>query len=334
MVFDVIIRGGIVVDGTGAAPGKADIGITGERITAIGDIPKSASESTKTIDATGLHISPGFIDVHSHADVALLNDGQHAQGIRQGVTTEIISPDGLSLAPLSAEKYKMYSTYLSGILDVAPDDIDMSSISAARANYHNKTACNVAMFAAHGPIRLETSGMNDVPLTGDLLKATKQLLRESLEQGAVGLSTGLTYFPHAYSDTAEMCELMEVTKEFDLPLSIHLRSHNRDRAFGNGGVPEALEIARRTGSKLHFEHHRTFPKTAGQVAELMEPIDAAKAEGLDITLEAYPYSVGSSYPVAYFPGYLNEGGTEEMLKTLSDKKKRIELISRMGEDNY
>ena len=334
MAFDVIIRGGTVVDGTGAAPGKADIGITGERITAIGDIPKSASESTMTIDATGLHISPGFIDVHSHADVALLNDGQHAQGIRQGVTTEIISPDGLSLAPLSAEKYKMYSTYLSGILDVAPDDIDMSSISAARANYHNKTACNVAMFAAHGPIRLETAGMNDVPLTGDLLKATKQLLRESLEQGAVGLSTGLTYFPHAYSDTAEMCELMEVTKEFDLPLSIHLRSHNRDRAFGNGGVPEALEIARRTGSKLHFEHHRTFPNPAGQVAELMEPIDAAKAEGLDITLEAYPYSVGSSYPVAYFPGYLNEGGTEEMLKTLSDKKKRIELISRMGEDNY
>ncbi|MBT5477004.1 MAG: amidohydrolase family protein, partial [Chloroflexi bacterium] len=122
MAFDVIIRGGTVVDGTGAAPLKADIGITGERITAIGDIPKSASESTKTIDATGLHISPGFIDVHSHADVALLNDGQHAQGIRQGVTTEIISPDGLSLAPLSAEKYKMYSTYLSGILDVAPDD--------------------------------------------------------------------------------------------------------------------------------------------------------------------------------------------------------------------
>ncbi len=334
MAFDVVIRGGTVVDGTGAPPKKADIGITGKRIATIGDIPATGSETAKTIDANGLHISPGFIDVHSHADAALLTDGQHASGIRQGVTTEIISPDGLTLAPLSPENYKMYSWYLSGILGIAPQDIDMSSIEAARKNYHHKTSCNVAIFAGHGPIRLEAAGMNDVPLTGDRLNAAQALLRESLEQGAVGFATGLSYYPNSWSDTDELCALMEVAREFDRPMSIHLRNHNKDRAFGDGGVPEALEVARRTGTKLHFEHFRTDAKSAGQVDQIMEPIDKAKSEGLDITLETYPYPVGSSFPQAFFPGYFHEGGPEEMLRTLNDEDKRAELIRRMSEISY
>ena len=334
MAFDVIIRDGTVIDGTGAAPMKADIGIAGERITTVGDIPSSASDSTQTIDATGLHVSPGFIDVHSHADAALLNDGQHASGIRQGVTTEIISPDGLTLAPLSAENYRMYSWYLSGILGLPPEGLDMSSIEAARKNYHHKTSCNVATFAGHGPIRLEAAGMNDVPLTGSKLDVAKKLLRESLEQGAVGLATGLSYYPNSWSNTDELCALMEVTKEFDRPLSIHLRNHNKDRAFGDGGVPEAIEIARRTGTKLHFEHFRTDASSAGRVDELMEPIDKAKSEGVDITLETYPYPVGSSFPQAFFPGYFHEGGPEEMMKTLNDEDRRAELIERMSEISY
>ena len=125
LAFDVVIRGGTVVDGTGAPPVRADIGITGERITAVGDIPASSSDSARTIDASGLHISPGFIDVHAHSDGALLSDGQHASGIRQGVTTEIIAPDGLTLAPLSAENYRLYRWYLSGILGLPPEGLDM-----------------------------------------------------------------------------------------------------------------------------------------------------------------------------------------------------------------
>ncbi|MDE0592301.1 MAG: amidohydrolase family protein [Dehalococcoidia bacterium] len=334
MALDVVIRGGTVVDGTGAPPVKADIGITSDRITTVGDVPASASESCKVIDATGLHISPGFIDVHSHADAALLNDGQHASGIMQGVTTEIISPDGLSLAPLSSKNYEMYRWYLSGILGWAPEGLDMSSIEASRKNYHGKTSCNVATFAGHGPIRLEAAGMNDVPLSGSKLDAAKDLLRESLEQGAVGFATGLSYYPNSWSDTEELCALMEVTRDFDRPMSIHLRNHNGDRAFEGGGVPEAIEVARRTGTKLHFEHYRTFIDSAGQIDKLMEPIDKAKADGVDITLETYPYPVGSSFPQAFFPGYFHEGGPERMLNILNDEDKRAELISRMSEISY
>ena len=215
MVFDIVIRGGTVVDGTGQPGFTADIGITRQRIAAVGELPKSTSEQAQVIDAKGLHVSPGFIDVHSHADVALLKDGQHASGIRQGVTTEIIAPDGLTLAPLSAKNLRMYGWYLSGILSLPPDDLDMSSIEASKANYHRKTSCNVATFAGHGPIRLEAAGMQDVPLAGTKLETAKRLLSESLEQGAVGFSTGLSYYPQSWSDTDELSALMKVSKEFD-----------------------------------------------------------------------------------------------------------------------
>ena len=235
MPFDLVIRGGTVVDGTGRPGFGADVGISGRQITAVGDIPTSASENARIIDAEGLHISPGFIDVHSHADGALLIDGQHASGIRQGVTSEIIAPDGLTLAPLSSENYRMYRWYLSGILGLPPEDLDMSSIEAARANYHRNTSCNVATFAGHGPIRVGAAGMQDVPLIGQRLETAKQILRESLEQGAVGFSTGLSYYPNSFSDTDELSALMEVAGEFGRPMSIHLRNHNPERGFGGGG---------------------------------------------------------------------------------------------------
>lgn len=334
MTIDIVIRGGNVIDGTGSAPVKTDIGINGDRITIVDSIPVSAEQSSKTIDATGLHISPGFIDVHSHADGALLNDGQHASGIRQGVTTEIIAPDGLTLAPLSRANYTMYRWYLSGILGWAPENLDMSSIEASKKHYHQQTSCNVATFAGHGPIRLEAAGMKDVPLSGTTLNKAKNLLRESLEQGAVGFSTGLSYYPQSWSDTDELCTFMEVTGEFERPMSIHLRNHNGDRAFGGGGVPEAIEVAKRTGTKLHFEHYRTFVDSAGEINKLMDPIDKAKSEGLDITLETYPYPVGSSFPQAFFPGYFHEGGPKAMLEIINNQEKRKVLIERMDEISY
>ena len=334
MAFDLVIKGGTVVDGTGAPPIRKDIGIIGDRIKALDVIPDSSTDSTKTIDASGLHISPGFIDVHSHADAALLNDGQHSNGIRQGVTTEVICPDGLSLAPLSKKNYEMYRWYLSGIMGLAPEQLDMSSIEMSKKHYHRKTSCNVATFAGHGPIRLESAGMNDVPLIDEELETAKILLRESLEQGAVGFSTGLSYYPNSWSNTDELCELMSITKEFDRPMSIHLRNHNTDRAYGGGGVPEAIEIARRTDTKLHFEHYRTTTDSAGQIDKLMEPIDEAKSSGVDITLETYPYPVGSSFPQAFFPGYFHEGGPEAMIKILTDTEDRKILIDKMSEIDY
>lgn len=332
MHFDLLIAGGTVVDGTGAPGFNADIGVNGKKIAAIGDLQDATG--ARVVDATGLTVSPGFIDVHAHSDGALLVDGQHASGIRQGITTEIIAPDGLTLAPLSKENYRMYRWYLSGILGLPPEDLDMSSIDSALANYNNKTSCNVATFAGHGPIRLEAVGFKDVPLTGSSMDRAKGLLRDSLEQGACGFSTGLSYYPQSYSTTDELVELCEVVAEFELPLSIHLRNHNTERGFGGGDVTEAIEIGRRSGVKVHLEHYRTQPNSAGDIASILEPVDSAKADGIDITLETYPYPVGSSFPQAFFPGWMHEGGPEKLIERLSDRSIRGEIVEEMRQVMY
>lgn len=332
MHFDLLISGGTVIDGTGTPGVRADVGVTGKKITEIGDL--SEATASRVIDATGLTVTPGFIDVHAHSDGALLVDGQHANGIRQGITTEIIAPDGLTLAPLSAENYRMYRWYLSGILGLPPEDLDMSSIEAARANYHQKTSCNVAMFAGHGPVRLEAVGFQDVPLTGAGLVRAKGVLRDALEQGACGFATGLSYYPHSYSDTDEMVELCKVAAEFGRPLSIHLRNHNVDRAPTGGGVEEAIEMGRRSGVKVHLEHYRTHPRSAGDIESILAPVDAAKSEGVDITLETYPYPVGSSFPQSFFPGWVHEGGPEKLLERLSDRSLRPQIVEEMSKILY
>ena len=322
-MFDVVISGGTIVDGTGKPGYRADIGVVGEMIGAIGDLCQA--EARRVVDATGLVVSPGFIDTHVHSDGMLLVDPQHAAGLRQGITTEILGQDGLSYAPLSAENYKIYRRYLGGILGAPPADIDMSSVSAFRSHYHKKTAINTAYLVPHGTIRLETLGFHDEPLVGDDLNSAKRLIREGIEQGAVGFATGMSYHPNAWSDTTEMIELCRATSEMNGVYVTHLRNVNTERAFGSGGVPEALEIGRRSGVKVHFSHTRTTIDTAGKVDHVVAEIDMAKAEGVDCTLELYPYASGSSLALSNLPSYANDGGPDAMLARLKNADERSRL---------
>ena len=264
-MFDIKIIGGTVVDGTGEAGRRADVGITGDRIEAIGDL--SQAEAGRIIDAEGLTLSPGFIDTHVHSDAALLTDPQHPEGILQGITTEILGQDGLSYCPLSADNYKVYGRYLRGILGDPPEGLDASSVATFREAYRGTTAVNTAYLIAHGALRLETCGFSDVPMTGDRLEHAQRLVREGMEQGAVGLATGLSYHPQAWSDTTELVEICRPVAEAGGVYVTHLRDVNTDRAFGEGGVPEALEVGRRSGVKVHFSHYRTATHNAGDVAE-------------------------------------------------------------------
>ena len=167
-MFDVLILNGNLVDGTGAKGIKKDIGIVNDKIEAIGNL-KDASANI-IIDASGKVVSPGFIDTHAHSDAALLTDPIHENGIRQGITTEILGQDGLSYAPLSKENYLINKNYLSGILGDAPDDLDMSSVEKFRSHYHKKCSINTVYPVPHGAIRLEVLGFNDRPLVGDDMK--------------------------------------------------------------------------------------------------------------------------------------------------------------------
>ena len=325
-MFDVIITGGSIIDGTGSDRYRADIGIVSDKIEAIGDL--SAANARRVIDAVGHIVSPGFIDTHVHSDAVLLNDPQHPQGLRQGITTEILGQDGLSYVPTSPENYKLYNHYLAGILGRAPDGLDMSSVDSFRGNYHQKCAINTVTNIAHGALRVETCGMQDVPMTGERLEHAKRLVREGMEQGAVGLATGMSYHPQAWSTTEELVELCKIVAEFGGVYTTHLRDVNPDRGFGGGGVPEALEIGRRSGVKVHFSHTRTSAGNAGKVAELMEQFDTAKDE-VDLTLELYPYPTGSSFVLSNLPSQAHNGGPSEIMTRLQDNDQRKDIARHL-----
>ena len=290
----------------------------------IGD--STGKDSSEVINAKGLIVSPGFIDAHAHHDGVLLNNPQHASSLRQGVTTEILGQDGLSYAPLSSENYKIQRKYLSGILGMPPENLDMSSVSAFRANYHKKVSVNTAYPVSHGALRMESVGFYDKPLVGKELDHAKTLLKEGLDQGSVGLATGMSYHPNAWSTTEELVELCKVVRQNNGVYITHLRDVNPDRGFGGGGVPEALEIGRQSGVRVHFSHTRTTAENAGQVSKVLELIDKAKNEGVNCTLELYPYPTGSSFLLSNLPSWAHEGGPKDILERLKDKNSRSKII--------
>ena len=262
-MFDVLISGGDVVDGTGAPSYRADVGIRGQQVTRIGDL--SFLPAKRVIDARGLKVSPGFIDTHTHSEGSLLIDPQHACGLRQGITTELLGIDGMSYAPLSRENYLTYRRWLKGLLGEPPEHLDMSSVEAFRGNYHEKASINTAYLVPNGTVRLEAAGFRDVPLKGETMKRYKDLVREGMAQGAVGFSTGSSYYPGPWTSTDELVEICELVRDLGGVYMAEPRRANPERAFGGGGVREVLEVGRRSGVKLHFAHFRTDPRTAGKV---------------------------------------------------------------------
>ena len=223
----------------------------------------------------------------------------------------MLGQDGLSYAPLSHQDYLMYRRYLSGIYELPPEDIETESVDAFLGNYHNRTAINVVYPVPHGALRISTVGFHDRPLRGQDLESARALVAEAMEQGAIGLSTGMSYFPNSWSGTEELIELCKVVARTGGVYITHLRNVHPERGFGGVGVIEALEIGRRSGVKVHFSHYRTATENAGQVERLMEEIDRAKAEGVDCTLELYPYPTGRGYPMMFLPPAVVDLGRQE-----------------------
>lgn len=334
MSFDILIRGGLVVDGSGAKGEVRDVGIVGDRIVAVE--PRLSGDAKVTVDAAGLTVSPGFIDTHTHSDVMLLADPQHEKALRQGVTTEILGQDGLSYAPLSPENLRLYRAYLAGLNGDPEIDWDWSSVAEYRERFDRTVSINTAWLVPHGAIRLETLGMVDRPLVGEALQRAKRLVERALEEGAVGFSTGLSYFPCSWSDTAELIELCRVAADFGRPFVTHIRTVFRSPQadYHQAAVDETIEIGRRSGVGVHFSHFRTSPRTAGQVDRLLAPIDRAIAQGVDITLETYPYGYGSGFPVYYLPPWVHEGGPEAVLRRLADPKQSSRIRDEIASSPF
>ncbi|GIG60746.1 N-acyl-D-amino-acid deacylase [Longispora fulva] len=304
----VVFRDATVIDGTGAPGYRADVRVTSGLITQIGDIGGDG------IDASGLVLAPGFIDMHAHSDLRLLLEPSHVAKISQGVTCEVLGQDGLSYAPVDDTTLPLLRQQIAG-WNGDPEGFDWSwrSVGEYLDRLDEGIAVNACYLVPHGSVRAMVTGWENRPPTTAELDRMRAILSRGLEEGAVGMSSGLTYVPGMYADTAELVALCQVVASY------HGFHAPHQRSYGKGaleGYAEMIEISRQSGCALHLAHATmNFGVNRGRAAELLDLIDRA---GVDISLDSYPYLPGSTTLAALLPSWAAEGGPAATLERLTD----------------
>jgi N-acyl-D-amino-acid deacylase len=316
LVFDLLLKRGWVIDGSGALPFRADVGILGEKIAAVGRL--EGAEAARTLDVNDLYVVPGFIDAHVHGDAMLLADPVHLPALRQGVTTYIIGQDGSSFAPASAGTMDYMRCYTAGF-NGNPSTVtyDWQSVEQYLSRFDRRTALNVAYLIPNGNVRMEVMGLDPRAATDAELAAMQKIVRAGMEAGAVGLSTGLDYIPSRYADAREIAALCEAIVPYDGVYVTHMRAYG---AEAPRGVEEVYTIARASGVAAHVSHYN------GPADILLPLVDQGRALGLDLTYDTYPYLAGSTIlGMVALPPEVQEGGIERTLERLADPAERRKL---------
>ena len=321
--YDFVISGGRIVDGTGAPWFVGDIGIVGDRIAAIGDLHEATA--AKRIDAAGLVVSPGFIDVQGQSEFNVLVDNRAASKVTQGVTTEITG-EGTSIAPVT-------DRMLEDLEDGAKKygvALDWHSLDEYLRRYDRaKPAMNLGTFVGAGGVRTYVMGKDNRPATAAELEQMRQVVAQAMQQGAFGLSTALQYVPDRFASTDEIVELAKVARRYGGVYFTHQRSEG-DSIFPS--LDEVFGIAQRANISATIWHLKTaYKENWGQMAEILKRIEAARARGLDVAASVYPYTRGSNGLDACFPTWVLEGGTEREIERLKDPAQRARIKTEMDE---
>jgi len=306
--YDVVIQGGTVIDGTGADSFTADVGIRGDRIAEIGDL--AGADALQTLDAHGLYVVPGFIDVHSHAAAGLTSEERSPARalLAQGITTAFINPDG------------------GGAHDLVGQREDL---------LEHGLGVNVAQFVPHGAIRQEAMGGSyDREPTAEEMEAMLALVREGMEAGAYGLSTGLFYAPGDFASTDEIVQLASLVTEYDGVHSSHIRDESD---YGMGvvaAVEEIIQVSRESGVVGVVSHIKALgPRVWGASAEIIQNIQAARDEGVEVWADQYPYDASATgLTAALVPSWARDGGSERMRERLGDPETAREIQESMAEN--
>jgi dihydroorotase/N-acyl-D-amino-acid deacylase len=322
--FDVLIKNGRIVDGSGRAAYVADVGIKGDRIVSIGKL--SQATATRTIDAKGLVVAPGFIDMLGQSETYLLIDPRAMSKVMMGVTTEITG-EGESIAPINERQIKEQEDFLKRFNLT----IDWRTLDEYFKRLEKQgSGVNLGTFVGATQVREYVIGYDDRPPTAPELDQMKNLVAEAMRDGALGLSTSLQYVPARFAKTDELIELAKVARQYGGIYATHQRSEANTI---DASLEEVFEIAQKAQIPVEIWHLKTaYKKNWGRMSQVLARIKQARDRGLDVTADIYPYIAGSTALSACLPPWAQEGGVEKMLARLRDPQTRQRLKKEIAED--
>ena len=330
-MFDIIIKNGLIIDGTGSSGYTADVGIRDGVITEIApDLPAAA---LVTMDAAGSVVAPGFIDMHTHSDFSLYLDPLAESKVHQGVTTEVTGNCGGSPAPVLDAHRDDCMEYISSlgaicVQHIPPETWCWETLEAFYDELYGRgVAVNAVPLVGHSTLRSNVMGYDNRVPSPDELKKMQRLLEIELEKGAFGFSTGLIYHPGAFAQTEELSALAAVVAAAGGIYSTHMRSEGR---LLFEAVAEALTVARQSGVSLEISHLKCeSPKLWGSAPRLLQRIDDARQAGLRVDFDQYPYTAYNSGMLEIFPTWAKENGNHKMVALLKDPEQRKAVIADM-----
>lgn len=333
--LDVIMTGGTVIDGTGAPGRRTDVGIAGGRIVALGDLAGRTGQvaAADRIDATGLIVAPGWVDVHSHSDLTLLSDGRARSKIAQGVTTEINGNCGMSSVPLppaAAQRIRAANATIDPDPGVRWEWTELAGYADALDRVG--LALNTAPLVGHLPLRIAIAGEVARPLHADERAAMVDSIDACLADGAIGVSTGLMYPPAMSADLDELVDVGRAVARRDRLFAIHMRNYS-DHLLD--AVDEALTIGRRSGCRVQISHLAVAGKRNwGTVPRALERIDRARREGVDVAVDIYPYIAGSANLSQLLPEWAQAGGPVAIVARLGNAAERARILDDWRESLF
>lgn len=325
MTVDLVVRGGRIADGTGNPWFQADVAIDRGRVAAIGELSTVAAHTV--IDAHGKVLAPGFIDAHSHSDLRLFAEPTLDAKLRQGVTTEIIGQDGLSVAPLSDSSRQVWPERLRALLGGVEFDWPWRTVHEFLTAVDDaRPAVNAAFLVPHGAVRSAAMGFDARAPERTELRDMQRLVEQALADGAVGVSTGLIYPPCRYADTEELIDLCRPAAGSGAPFVTHVRDEGERL---EQAMEETLRVAREAGVPAHVSHLKAIgTRNHAKLPRVLAMFDAARAD-LEVTFDQYPYTAGSTFLSALLPPRLTAESTERMLQLLADPAVRDEVAREL-----